>query len=511
MDIINARKTDLPDGAPVDLEYMYIGDPFSGQRLTPPKMNATSVYGRDLGTTFIVTYDELPLGHYYYYKLTNQAPKYKDDAVSCGYTRWINNVDIPCEDKAHMMFVETDNTKQIIKYCHLITNSRSEYPRELGVLVVNALKSYDEPGKMVLSVFPELEEGNTYSYGEIDTFPEYDGVLPTGLTPWDGQSPIDLSDDNLKTITLIEHTINGLVKKVGMFRVNMRYDTVRSLKLTSVHGNENMYTKITVYPQKELSNVYMKAIGTYLPDYDDNLADDPRFSAWDDEAEIECAHYDDTITVVECAPEFGELRAKKAGSVRAVALNIYTPTIEYSKYTYLVDEFIDDNTYKMAYKIVSPGYSNWLDYDTVVPSDFIIVERDATTGNFNVPIVIGKEIAIATVTRNNTVVLYNIVEPVISFALDLQFNFTNINNIVTITSILPDPSIAEDIAKYYYQVLVAPDSRRYIYNEPLNISDYTEWTEGMQIKIEDPDISTIKLVGVSRNNGVLTVGTASIV
>ena len=502
----NSTVSTTPNSGDSDFEYGYIGDgSIDGQQVTPGSLNASCTYGRTVGTTYIYTNEVLESGHFFYYKITDVVPVYEEDAISSGYTRWVNDPDIPCNDGDFIMFVETDSARKILRYGRLVAKVRTSVIETLGTLSIFMVKGSQE-GKMTLVVTPALESGNQYSFGELENIPDYNGIVPSGLRSWDGTSDIDFSNDNYKIFTMIEHNPYGFVKKVGTFRVDLASSILYPLQITSVFGAANKSTSLSIYPQKGIYNTYLRAFGAIIPNFNSNLSNDSRFVVWNG-GDISCPSYASDITIVECEYDNG-YRARKAGSVHAVINNTYAADIAYDQLSYLIDKITDADAVRMAYKSVDDSYSTWY-YCGNITSGFTRVNRHSD-GTFHIPFELNKKIAIATLDSSNKVVQYNIIDSIIENAKNLNFNVSRTDNKVTLTGITPDSSVSSRVDKYYYQLMKNADGKTYILNEPIDSSLYERWIDGSIIDIVDSSITMIKLVAVSATGGVLAVKTKSI-
>jgi len=518
-DIILKRNYGLPDDGSclVDLDYAYIynGMPKEGRKILGEKLNAESIYGRNPMTTCFAVYEDLPSGYFYYYKFTDVPPVYGDDVLEDGFTRWIPYNDIPSfYDDTPITLVMTNANKKVVKYfvephAKVRTSSSGELVplninmvREIGTTLMNV---YVYPGKQ--------SPTNRYAYGILDSvIPEYDGLLPTGFINWDGTSQLNLADYDGVTITIIEYDSTGLCKALGMYKVDLQADILHMLTVNCTYGRDTLYTKIeSIYPQKqEDTNKYYFTHGYRIPDYNEDILNNPVWEEWIEPDQIQCRSFNETISMVECKMLNGAARVQRAGYFTAKCNNKYYPTYYYDMNEFMQDIFIDNSALKLAYRQLEYYEDLWLNYKDTLPSDFTLAGR-AVIGdmNFHIPIVPVKRIAICTMIDNTKVEKFTIVEPDVEYAKNISFDVTNVNtDKITLVGI---STLATNISRYFYQLMAGDDGKIYYYNEPINTIDYLEWSIGLVITLVDPAVDTIKLVGVDQYNRIVAVGKQPII
>lgn len=517
-DIILNRTYGLPEDGSclVDLDYAYIYDgiPESGQQILGEKLKAESIYGREPMTTCFAIYEPIPDGYFFYYKFTDVIVPYGADAPAEGFTRWNPYNDIlSFYTDTPIQLVMTNANKKVVKYfVEPHAKVRITASGELVPLNINMVRQIGTT-LMDVYVYPEKQKAtNKYSYGVLDSvIPQYDGLLPVGFTEWDGISPINLGNYDGVTITIIEHDSNNLCKALGMYQVDLKADILHMLTITCDYGSENGFTKIvSIYPQRqEDGNKYYYTYGYRIPDYNEDIAGNPIWEEWIEPDQIQCHTYDETISVVECKPENGKIKVQRAGYFTAKCNNTYTPTYYYDQSEYMQNIFVDNSALKLAYKNLEYYEDIWLNYKDDLPGDFTLVERSLIDDNFHIPIVPAKRIAVCTMIDNTKVKQFTKVEPDVVYARNISFDVANVDtNKISLVNI---STIAENIVRYFYQLMAGEDGKIYYYNEPINIQDYEEWSVGLVITLVDRNIDMIRLVGVDQYNRIVAVGKQPII
>lgn len=93
-------------------------------------------------------------------------------------------------------------------------SQQSLHPNELLELTVSSSEG-TEVGDTAITVEPELTSGNSYKYKVlVNAAPvEYDQILTTGWTDWDGED--EITAETGKVITVVEVDENSKAKAAG--------------------------------------------------------------------------------------------------------------------------------------------------------------------------------------------------------------------------------------------------------------------------------------------------------
>lgn len=169
-------------------------------------------------------------------------------------------------------------------------------------------------GETYLSVFPELEEGNSYYYKITDEIPTYGQIIHgLGYTKWDGHSQVELPNGEYVIIVEVDSEYKAV--KYGEFKVESRLEAPKELeilKILSTEGSIENSTNLVITPSLNNGNRYFYGFVKTIPEYDSIILD--TYKEWDGVSEISLSAFDkQMMTVVEASADLH--RAKRFGIV----------------------------------------------------------------------------------------------------------------------------------------------------------------------------------------------------
>ena len=256
-------------------------------------------------------------------------------------------------------------------------------------------------GYSYIKVSPEIESGNRVFYKLGKDIPNSgDNIDGLGYTEWDLISQIMINDN--KVYTMVETDKDMKAKKYGIFTASSRLENPKELdilKITSVEGTSEGYSKLFILPAKETGNVYMFKEATTVPEYNSILSED--YTLWDGNSEFSAEYDKQLIAFVECTQDLH--RVLKFGMVHIDTANellkLLEVTTEYGDNvlsTIISDVFPEKTSdalyfYKVGTDIHIPELNsyisednNWLSYSIgseIQLSDFVdnivLVETDS--------------------------------------------------------------------------------------------------------------------------------------
>lgn len=178
----------------------------------------TSAEGSTSGATKITVSPVLDAGHVYMYKTasTITAPALNDDCT--GYSVWNGSADISAITGNKICIVEVDSSYKAKKVGIATVVAKVA---TLGSLTISSVAG-SLTGNTKITVTESLTAGNSYVYktAAVTTLPNYEDVLTTGYSTWDGVADLTATTGN--EIMVVEVDSSNKAKKVGKTTVTSK-------------------------------------------------------------------------------------------------------------------------------------------------------------------------------------------------------------------------------------------------------------------------------------------------
>ena len=259
---------------------------------------------------FVITInEELEEGNSYFYKFTDKYPQPGEDVSD--WDVWDGSEEFTAENGTSICIVEADEEGKAVKAGMVVVVDETD---DLDTLTVTSVAG-TKVGFTKITVTPEIGEGNSYHYKEIDTVPEV-GSSVLEWTKWNGTDELEIATGT--SICVVEADAEGNAVAAGITTVTAKEEEVPepelgTLTLHSEEGTEVGYTKITVTEakQEETNQYFYKEDGT-IPDVGGSVLE---WTAWNGTDEIQATN-GATLAVVEATAEGN---AVAGGTVTVVA------------------------------------------------------------------------------------------------------------------------------------------------------------------------------------------------
>lgn len=458
-------------------------DNMSTIEVLPNLLDIISEQAKDVGyTRLIISQEKESIENKYYWKITEEIPKYNSDVTHLGFIEWDGKSDLEIPNGSSVILVESDDRYHALRFGRFIANSRLTEAKELDILdIISAEGTSLNSTKIIIS--PEKEENNIYMYKKASTIPEYNSTVSTDYIEWDGISELDLSVNDMDLLCFVECTKDfHKALKVGLIKVDLTNELLKLLVVVSQYGSSVYQSIINVTPNIISGNRYFYKLSetNSLPSLNTYITSDNDWIEWDGEKEIFNALFYPYILIAECD---NNDRLKKVGYTKIITNNDLQISLSYNEDTYMqnsVHDYINIGNNSLYYKLFDITEDiNHLYANENLSSDYISFNYETEYINIEK----NCKIAIAEVNNlTNKIQRFGIFNPEIKYSEELSFSINLVDNNLSITDIMIDNN-------YEYAVkLLMNDDEQPILNQPIEITDkYIIWDGVSTVEILDSD------------------------
>lgn len=452
----------------------------------PNQIEIESEQAGEVGyTRLILSTEKISSENRYYWKITDNIPKYNQIIMNDNYTLWDGISDIAIPDKSNIIILETDDTMHALRFGRVTVNSRLQVAKELEILDIASVEGSKE-GYTKLSVSPSKNSGNIYMYKKASTIPEYGSTISNDYTEWDGISEINKAVHDGEMICLVECTERfHKAQRVGIIRLNLLDEVLKMLNIVSEKGADCFYTNVSVTPDKISGNRYYYKLSesNVLPVVNTYLADNKEdWHLWNEGETIYTEKFEEYVIIAECD---NNDRVKKAGCTKAIYNNtLKSLVLAYDSSSYMKNIISSYNTTVPGTSLYMKVYElgeeiPYLNLDTEIPSDYTKIENWSSI-KINIG---GEKFAIAEVYDNdNTVRRFNVFNEVYAYAEELSFTAALSSDKMKISI----SGITKDNDFSYAVMILKIENEQPFLNTPIEISDsLLSWDGSSDIEIAD--------------------------